>query len=182
MNIIWKGSPNKDTNRKKILITPMGFKKIKPIMFLAKSPRQMFSRTKCTFSILLMIKMTMNTIFSKNQIFNSIISLYSIFMMYLLTWLQISSNVILHYQSMFKNVTITFTKRMSKLSNKYISTIRFNASSAFPTLMVFSRRRINQITIPTKRLWVTIVSKLSTFQTHISHRCIISQGALGCNI
>lgn len=165
-----------------ILITPMGFKKISPIMLFAKSPRQMFFWTKHTFSIFIMIKMAMNTIFSKNQIFNSVIGFYSIFMVYLFTWLQISSNVSFHYQSVFKNITITFGKRMIRLFNKYISTIRFDTSTAFPTLMFFPRRGISQITFSTKRFGVTIASKFSAFQTCTNHKHIISQGALGCNI
>ena len=125
----------------------MLFKKMSPIMFFTKSSSKMFLIAKRAFSIFFMELMTMFSIFSKNKVFNSIILFISVNMVNLFSFFKISPNMLFHYKTMLKNISIAFTKWMVCLSNKNITIM--NSFSTFPVASFISIRHIFKVALMT---------------------------------
>jgi len=76
-------------------------------------------------------------VFQKHKVFNSIVVLNTIDMMNNFFRFNVASNVLLHHKTMFSNITLSATKWMGWIMNKYIS-IRINNSSTLPIPMFIS--------------------------------------------
>lgn len=122
----------------------MKFKKIYPIMFFTQfSTYGAFVAVQTFRATFSMIFMAMFSVVSYKKIFNSIVEFIFVYMMYLLFWLKISTDLILHHQSVFKNISVSFCKRVINSSYHTISVMKRNAT--LPSRVIFSSARVFNI-------------------------------------
>lgn len=119
--VVESGGKNRVTTSTRLLfysnvalrsITPLGSQIFSPVVILAKSARNVLLVTQSTFSIALMIFMTMFFSRRQNKVFYSVIPVNSVSMMNLFVGKQIATNSFFHYQAVLKNIAVAFSMRM----------------------------------------------------------------------
>lgn len=123
-----------------------------PVMFFAKAIAKMFiwaNRAKRLFRYRVsIIFMTMLNVVSNYKVLNPVIIFNTVQMVYDFSRFKITTNMFFHYQSMFKNITITFSKRMFRLMNKSVASAVDN-NSTIPSVTVFATRHTFKIATST---------------------------------
>jgi hypothetical protein len=112
-----------------------------PVVAFTKTSTKVFlgtiqdtTRFTRSFSVILV---AMLNVISNYKILNPIIVLNTVKMMYDFIRGKITTNMFFHYQSMFKNITITFSKRMFRLINKSVASA-VNNNSTTPSTATFT--------------------------------------------
>lgn len=166
------------------LFTDQGIKLVLSMPFVAfiKCSKFMFERC-VAFNV------------NQKKIFNSIIRFYSVFMMYLLMYCELSSKLFLHYRSMFKaSISIITNKNISILSQRlstlpiwvilpvkmgncfridrvcsFTATDRTVFSAAFSNLSNFSNKYFSAILATSRQTLFTISGSITTLKIRVTN-------------
>lgn len=150
------------------------FEKMYPIMFItiASSYSRFFTQRAyssfrkpiMSLSIPRMFTITTN----KLKVFNSIINLYSIYVMYDFAFEQISSHLLLHNKAMFEYITIPFSMRMIFFPKHNVSLMDY---FPFPVMSIGTFRsdirRLLNIMFMTKTRLFSLYRDITDFAIHL---------------